>query len=111
MNTRRNMNGGANNDACVAALRSVLPGPDDWERMVESDSSAVDEQLSYQEWRQYQINTANKVSKSDCKWLTGLCERVEKSKIRCMDMESCEAIRAVMVFFDKSGRLVIANAR
>ena len=105
------MNGGAKNDACVAALRSVLPGGDDWERMVESDSSSVDEQLSYQEWRQYQINTAKNLSKSDCKWLTGLCERVNDSKIRCMDMESCIAIRAEMVFFNKVGQLVIANSR
>ena len=106
----RRQQGGAN-DECVAALESVLPGPYDWERMVEVESSAVDEELSYQDWKQSQIDTAEALSMEDCQWLTGLCSRVKERNISMMDMESCGAFTATMVFFDKEGKIVIANDR
>ena len=106
----RRQQGGAN-DECDEVLKSLLPGSHDWERMVEEKSSVVGEELSYQEWKQSQFDRAKALSCEDCQWLTGLRSRVKKTNISMMDMESCVAFPGIMVFFDKEGKIVIANDR
>jgi len=106
--TRRRMHGGAN-EACAAALRKVLPDESDHERMVEHDSNAIDTTQSYEEFVAYQMRRAEALSEANCTFLTGLCNGVHH--MSCMDMEHCQTMGASNVFFDKKGKLVIANPR
>ena len=105
----RRMRGGAG--SCVAALQPLLPGPMDWERMVEQDSEAVDPDMTYQQWKADQIAQVKALTAEDCEWLTGLCERVQARKMFDMDMESTVAFTVSMVFFHKDGGIVVANDR
>jgi hypothetical protein len=104
----RRMRGGAN-DACVAALRRVLPEDGDYDRMQGYESKTVNSTQGYDAWVEGQIARANALPPAECEFLTALCSRV--NKIKLMDLESCSDFGAAYVFFDKAGKLVIANPR
>jgi len=104
----RRMRGGAN-EACVAALQRVLPDDSDYDRMQGNESSAVDPAEGYDAWVAGQIAKARALPAAECEFLTALCSRV--NKLSLMDLESCAVFGASYVFFDKAGKLVIANPR
>jgi hypothetical protein len=101
--------GGA--ETCASALEKVLPDEGDWERMVDYDSSAIDNTQSYEEFVAFQRTTVEGLSAEDCAFVLSLIKRIRKNEISLMDFESCAAFRAGYLFFDTDGKLVIGNPR
>ena len=99
----RHMRGG-NNDACVTSLRRALPDNMDYERMQGYDSRSIDPAQPYDAWVEGQLARANALPPAECEFLTALCARV--NRISIMDMESCAAMYAENVFFDKKGKVL-----
>jgi hypothetical protein len=102
--------GGAACDLAAAFMR-VTPRDDDYERMIDQESSSIDASLSYQEFYRYQQETVSSLSAEDCLRVKGLLELIKAKRINNMDMESCASMESSMLFFDKNKELVIANDR
>ena len=103
--------GGA--ETCASALEKVLPDEGDYERMVDYDSSAIDNTQSYDEFVAFQRTKVEGLSAEDCAFVLSLIKRIRKKEegISLMDFESCAAFRAGYLFFDTDGKLVIGNPR
>jgi len=101
--------GGA--ETCASALEKVLPDEGDWQRMVDYDSSAIDNTQSYEEFVDFQRTTVAALSAEDCAFVLSLIKRIRKNEISLMDFESCAAFRAGYLFFNTDGKLVIGNPR
>jgi len=109
-NTRRARKvGGA--ETCASALEKVLPDKGDYERMVDYDSSAIDNTQSYEEFVAFQRTTVAALSAEDCAFVLSLIKRIRKNEIRQMDFESCASFESGYLFFATTGELVIGNPR
>ena len=101
--------GGA--ETCASALEKVLPDEGDWDRMVDYDSSAIDNTLSYEEFVAFQRTTVEALSAEDCAFVLSLIKRIRKNEISQMDLESCAVFESAYLFFDTKGKLIIGNPR
>ena len=79
-----------------------------YDRMNDREDGATP--LSYNEFYAWNIKCLNE-SPDDLAWLTGLCNRMNSSKIILMDEESCTKFSAYAFYFDSDKNIVIVNPR
>lgn len=88
-------------------IRDFIPCESMFERM--SNYNENYENISYNEFYQWNIRYINELSAEDYSWIVGLCERIIRNKINLVDEESCVEFSACGIYFDFKGNLCILN--
>ena len=81
-----------------------------YQRMVDNGHDDFND-MSYEDFRQMNLDHINRLSPQDYAWTRELCNRISKGDIQLMDEESCANFEADSIYFDKNKRLCIVNPR
>jgi hypothetical protein len=65
----------------------------------------------YTEFMEWQEKCLGEMSGDDYNWISGLCRRISKRKIRLMDEETCVDTQAGIMYFDPDRNIVIISPR
>ena len=99
------------NDIIETYLKLFLPHCGAHERMKGEACSAINRELSYNEFVRWNTECIRGLTDDDKEWLVGLCKRLKKNTISLMDLESCAVFVGDCIYFDTNKNLVIANPR
>ena len=67
--------------------------------------------MTYDQFRQWNMACLHELSGEDHVWLQGLCARMKARQIKVVDEESCAAFTATKVYFNKQKKMCIMNLR
>ena len=80
-----------------------------YQRMVDNDHDLKG--MSYDDFRQMNLNHINALSPENRAWTLELCKRISKGAIQLMDGETCANFEAGSIYFDINKRLCLVNPR
>lgn len=66
---------------------------------------------SFEEFQRWNEKCIADLNEDDRVWVTGLCKRIQKNKVRLMDEESCSVFTANCIYFDNDKNVCIVNPR